>query len=51
MFNARPLKSRLEYLYLGFGKITCSDCNPGFTDTVTLKINVLRAGLNYKFDW
>lgn len=43
--------AKLEYLYVDFGKITCSDCNPGFADTVTLKISVLRAGLNYKFDW
>jgi outer membrane immunogenic protein len=43
--------AKLEYLYVDFGKTTCSDCDPGFADTVTLKINVLRAGLNYKFDW
>jgi outer membrane immunogenic protein len=43
--------AKAEYLYVDFGKTTCSDCNLGFADTVTLKINVLRAGLNYKFEW
>jgi outer membrane immunogenic protein len=43
--------AKIEYLYIDFGRTTCNDCNPGFADTVTLKINVVRAGLNYKFDW
>jgi outer membrane immunogenic protein len=46
------LTAKIEYLYVDFENATCAagSCSvQGGTPTVTLKENVIRAGLNYKF--
>jgi outer membrane immunogenic protein len=44
--------AKAEYLFVDFGKITCHVslpvCNTG---AVSLSENVIRAGVNYKFNW
>jgi outer membrane immunogenic protein len=42
--------AKLEYLYVDLGKFNCGvACGAVVTDNVSLKENVIRAGLNYKF--
>jgi outer membrane immunogenic protein len=46
------LTAKVEYLYVDFENATCAvgSCSPfGGTPTVSLKENMVRAGLNYKF--
>jgi outer membrane immunogenic protein len=42
--------AKLEYLYVDFGKKDFFEALPGFPETVSTKLNVVRFGLNYKFD-
>jgi outer membrane immunogenic protein len=42
--------AKVEYLYVDLGNMTCNiNCFPG--TTVDLTENVIRAGVNYKFNW
>jgi outer membrane immunogenic protein len=47
--------AKIEYLFVDFGKITCSGTGMVATCTgagsVTLTENVIRAGVNFKFPW
>jgi outer membrane immunogenic protein len=41
---------KAEYLYVDLGKFDCDVCaGPGFSDNVTFKSNIVRAGVNYRF--
>jgi outer membrane immunogenic protein len=42
--------AKLEYLYVDLGKKELFDVVPGVPETVSAKLNVVRFGLNYKFD-
>jgi outer membrane immunogenic protein len=42
--------AKLEYLYMDLGKITCGVCG-GVPVSVTLTNNIIRAGINYKFNF
>jgi outer membrane immunogenic protein len=42
--------AKLEYLYVDLGKKDLFEAAPGFPETVSAKLNVVRFGLNYKFD-
>jgi outer membrane immunogenic protein len=43
---------KAEYLRVDLGKFNCgAGCGAGPTDNVSLKTNVLRAGVNYRFGW
>lgn len=42
--------AKLEYLYVDLGKKELFDIVPGVPETVSAKLNVVRFGLNYKFD-
>ena len=42
--------AKLEYLYVDLGKKHLFDIAPGVPETVSAKLNVVRFGLNYKFD-
>ncbi len=47
--------AKVEYLFVDLGNfscpaVSCGDPN-GFADNVTLKENIVRAGINYKFGW
>lgn len=41
--------AKLEYLYADIGDTTCSAAACGTATNVDLQVNVLRAGLNYRF--
>ena len=50
--------AKLEYLFVDFGKITCKGVGPVATaciglggGSVTLTENVIRGGVNFKFNW
>ena len=46
--------AKLEYLYADLGEVTCTtsgNCVSTATASVTLKENIVRGGLNYKFTW
>jgi len=46
--------AKVEYLYVDLGSLTCSvNClgTGGAANSVTLKENIVRAGINYKFGW
>jgi outer membrane immunogenic protein len=44
--------AKAEYLFVDFGKITCTVSLPVCgTGTVSLTENIVRAGINYKFYW
>jgi outer membrane immunogenic protein len=48
--------AKIEYLFVDFGKITCLDvrsalCSGLGAGSVTLTENVIRAGVNWKFEW
>jgi outer membrane immunogenic protein len=49
------LTAKLEYLYADFGSFTVTGQENAtfatFTHNVNLKTNIVRAGLNWKFDW
>lgn len=45
------LLAKLEYLYVDLGTYACGPCGLLTADDVTFKLNVVRLGLNYKFDW
>jgi outer membrane immunogenic protein len=42
---------KVEYLFVDFGKKTYITNDPGFTTNVKSNTNIVRVGLNYKFDW
>ena len=41
--------AKVEYLYTDLGDTTCAAANCGVATNVDLQLNVLRAGLNYRF--
>src|SRR5438046_2980894 len=41
--------AKLEYLYADIGDTTCSAAACGTATNVDLKMNIVRAGLNYRF--
>ena len=46
--------AKLEYLYVDLGGGVFNDVVPGFgivPESIDFRANVVRAGLNYKFDW
>ena len=49
--------AKIEYLFLDFGKITCQGggaaglCTGLGAGSVTLTENVIRGGVNWKFEW
>jgi outer membrane immunogenic protein len=44
--------AKAEYLYVDLGKFNCgTNCNGLPTDNVSMHDNVVRAGVNYRFDW
>ena len=43
--------AKLEYLHVDLGTYSCGPCGVIAPDRVSFKMNVARAGLNYKFDW
>jgi outer membrane immunogenic protein len=44
--------AKAEYLYVDLGKFNCGTaCNGLPTDNVSMHDNVVRAGVNYRFDW
>jgi outer membrane immunogenic protein len=51
------LTGKLEFLYVDLGRTTNTFAFPGivgthsFTTVSTIRDNIVRAGLNYKFDW
>jgi outer membrane immunogenic protein len=48
---SRNLSAKLEYLYVDLGSFDCGlSCGLGVPENIGLTANVIRAGLNYKFD-
>jgi len=41
--------AKVEYLYADLGNTTCSAVNCGLATNVDLQLNILRAGINYRF--
>ncbi len=41
--------AKIEYLYIDMGSVQCPAANCGSTIDTTLTLNVVRAGVNYKF--
>jgi outer membrane immunogenic protein len=41
--------AKLEYLYADLGKVSCGSASCGGVIDVTLKSNIVRAGVNYRF--
>jgi opacity protein-like surface antigen len=41
--------AKIEYLYADLGKHQLFDVVPGLPETVSVKVNIVRVGLNYKF--
>jgi opacity protein-like surface antigen len=48
---ARNWSAKVEYLYVDLGSAHLFDVVPGVPETVSFKTNIIRAGVNYKFDW
>jgi len=46
-----PWSAKIEYLYADLGKITCdaATCGGGADTEVSLKTNIVRVGVNYRF--
>jgi outer membrane immunogenic protein len=42
---------KLEYLHVDLGSAQLFDIVPGIPETVDLRIDSVRVGLNYRFDW
>jgi outer membrane immunogenic protein len=42
---------KVEYLYVDLGRYSCGPCAVAVADEVSFTANIVRAGLNYKFDW
>ena len=42
---------KIEYLYVDLGSYSCGACALVVADSVSFTTNIVRAGLNYKFDW
>jgi outer membrane immunogenic protein len=44
--------AKAEYLHVDLGRFNCGiDCGAAGTDNVSMRDNVVRAGLNYRFGW
>ena len=43
--------ARVEYLYVDLGNLSCTAVGCGAGTTVNLTQNIIRAGINYKFNW
>jgi outer membrane immunogenic protein len=45
--------AKIEYLFVDLGKVTCSSTSEFFcgTGSMTLTENIVRGGVNYKFNW
>ena len=41
--------AKVEYLYTDFGDTTCSAASCGTATNVDLGMNIVRAGINYRF--
>jgi outer membrane immunogenic protein len=41
--------AKVEYLYVDLGSVTCATCITGVPQTISYKVNLVRAGLNYRF--
>lgn len=48
---ARNWTFKIEYLYVDLGKAHLFDVVPGVPETVSFHTNIIRGGINYKFDW
>jgi outer membrane immunogenic protein len=46
---APNVSAKVEYLYASIGDTTCSVASCGVASNVDLRLNMLRAGLNYRF--
>ena len=46
---AGPWTAKLEYLYADLGSVTCSVPGCGAATNIDLQVNVVRAGINYRF--
>lgn len=44
-----PWSAKLEYLYANLGNVTCDAATCGSDTTVSLKTNMVRGGVNYRF--
>jgi outer membrane immunogenic protein len=44
-----PWTAKLEYLYVDLGNASCAVCGPSSPDNVSLKENIVRGGVNYRF--
>jgi outer membrane immunogenic protein len=44
-----PWTAKLEYLYVDLGSANCATCGPSAPDNVSLKENIVRGGINYRF--
>ena len=44
-----PWSAKLEYLYADLGKATCGAATCGLDTDVKFKVNLIRAGVNYRF--
>jgi opacity protein-like surface antigen len=42
---------KVEYLYVDLGSRQMFDIAPGVPETVSFTANIVRAGIDYKFDW
>lgn len=43
--------AKFEYLHIDLGHYDCGPCGFAVADRVSFKMDLVRAGLNYKFDW
>jgi outer membrane immunogenic protein len=46
---AGPWTAKLEYLFVDLGNAKCAVCGPSSPDNVSLKENIVRGGINYRF--
>lgn len=46
---AGPWTAKLEYLFVDLGNANCAVCGPSSPDNVSLKENIVRGGINYRF--
>jgi len=44
-----PWTAKLEYLYVDLGNDNCGSCGVSSPDNVSLKSNIVRGGINYRF--
>jgi len=44
-----PWSAKIEYLYADLGKTTCGAATCGVSTEIEPKINIVRAGINYRF--